>query len=389
MSTVDDGLSWRSRSFAAGPTTFAVDCPSEHVRAAVEALLVDLPDGDDRPLDSLIEIADRDDDTLCVSYGEDVGGVFQRANNALSTLTTMVTRLSLDHDTDRLHLHCAALELNDRGILISAASGTGKTTLAAALATNGWSYLSDESVALDVEPVRVSGFPKPLMIKMGARELLPQLGAHRVAIDVDDDVNWHVPASALSAPVVQRSSPAIVVILHRSDDGRTDVATEPVPLGRADAVVSLMAETLDAQRFGPEAVHVLAQLVAQSTCVHMAVGPTEQAEATLRALSQQPARPAELSLFGAPREPPQGEWLIPASVRSASIDGRVVAHNSDTGAIVALDEVGSGVWLALLGEPPSWWDPEVLTTPATLSFLDRLVSNTFLASNSSSVGAAS
>ena len=378
VSIVLDRAEPRTRSFAAGKATFVVECPSVHVRDAVEALFTDLPGGEERPIDRVITISEGDEGTLCVESGDEFHGPEQRPNNALATLTTAVTRLSLDCEPEWLHLHCAGLELDGRGVLISASSGTGKTTLTAALVARGWTYISDESVAIESDASCASGFAKPLMIKTGARELLPQLAAHRVSLKPDDELYWHVPASAIPATITERLEPALVVILQRSADGLTDIPAAPALMERADTVVALMGETMDAVRFGPDAVLVLARLVARCTCVSLSVGPLDSSAKALVDLIATPPEPKEVVALDDLSGSTHHGWTVPESVRSVMIDNRVVAHDTSGGSIIALDEVGSGVWAALLGEPPGWWRPQVLETPSTGSFLRQLASHGLL-----------
>jgi hypothetical protein len=60
-------------------------------------------------------------------------------------------------------LHAAALEVNGRALVLSGASGAGKTTLTLALAARGYRLLTEEVVAIDTTGT-VRGLPRPLHI---------------------------------------------------------------------------------------------------------------------------------------------------------------------------------------------------------------------------------
>jgi hypothetical protein len=61
--------------------------------------------------------------------------------------------------------HAAALSRNGCSILIPGKSGSGKTFLAAGLAVNGFSYLTDEMTLINTKDLHLKGFLKPLHIK--------------------------------------------------------------------------------------------------------------------------------------------------------------------------------------------------------------------------------
>ena len=163
----------------------------------------------------------------------------------------------------------AALVHKGQGALICARSGTGKTTLAAALASRRWVYGTDESIAIEVDGSRVTSFPKPLMIKPGGGALVPSLQAAESRSNPEDDLCWAAPASSLGALTTDSIQPRCIVLLSRLEGSRGPAQHQFIH--PADAVVALMAQTLDPRRFGSTAVDVLARLAAQSTCVTLSV----------------------------------------------------------------------------------------------------------------------
>jgi hypothetical protein len=351
-----------------------VDCPSDRIRETTEALFVDL--ADDSPTDELLVVSvDSDAATgrTTISVG-DASGQPPRPDFSLANLVTAVSRLALDTDPTRLHLHCAALASNGRGVLVSAPSGTGKSTLAAAMIHQGWTYVSDEAVALEPGVISATGFAKPLILDARGAELVPELNAGCVSIDGSDQ-EWSVPASALGAAVATELEPVAIVILHRSPDGDTGSPSVATPLHAADAVVALMGQTMDAQRFGPDAVSVLAHIAARGRCVSMNVGPLDGAVSLLTDLVGSEVVPSSVRSFPPCRPSTDAEhpdWSVPAEVRSVLIDDRVVVHDTLGGAIVALDEAGTAVWQALHGDAPGWWQPDVMRQASTVSFLEQL-----------------
>ena len=148
-----------------------------------------------------------------------------------------------------LCVHAGVVSLGDRLVVIPAVSGTGKTTLTAALVRAGFGYVSDEALAVDRLTHAVTAFPRPLAL---AADVLPLLGLPPAP---DPDVEHLVRASELgsvdpdpgrvtdlllvrrdgSGPTLTRSprSRAVVELLHRSFNHYVD------PLGSFHAAVGL------------------------------------------------------------------------------------------------------------------------------------------------------
>lgn len=146
---------------------------------------------------------------------------------ALSALSTEVTIKALAH---RRHdpvwmLHAAGLANDDgRVIVLSAASGTGKTTAARHLAQR-YAYVSDETIGID-DTGRVVPYRKPLSVI--EREAAPKtqlaLSSIRGAHTLPDELRV-----------------AKVVVIDRSPDGPEQPEIEPLDI--ADALALLGPQT--------------------------------------------------------------------------------------------------------------------------------------------------
>ena len=64
--------------------------------------------------------------------------------------------------------HAAALAMDGKGILIPGQSGAGKSTLAAWLTIHGFSYLTDELVAINRSSFKIRPFTRPISLKSEA-----------------------------------------------------------------------------------------------------------------------------------------------------------------------------------------------------------------------------
>lgn len=360
-----------TRHFVAGRAAFKVTCPTPFIRDAVEALFVDLPAVGGDVFSEISLHPDSDNPGyVSVLVGETRWSGAQRLNGALASLVTAVSRLALDADPDHLHLHCAAVASRERGLLISAPSGTGKTTLAGALVQRGWAYVSDESVAIDTTSTTVTGFPKPLMVKPGGGHLLLGLESARIPFDADLDMWWHLPAGAIASSVLTGVQPHAVVILHRLLEGQVSTAPRLERLHPADAVVALMEQTMDSERFGPDAAEALAMLAARCTCVKLRTDTLDTMTAIVDDVIAGVVEPIEVEALSNPTS--SFGWAIPDDVRSIRVGDRAVVHGGKDLRIVALDEAGLTLWNAFHGRPPDWWGSDAVALPSIAGFLEQM-----------------
>jgi hypothetical protein len=262
-------------------------------------------------------------------------------------LVSAINVATLDSEPGLLHLHAGAAARGDRAVLVAADRGTGKSTTIAHLVNRGWEFITDEMVRLYPDKPDVGGTPKPLTVKPGGTALLPHLEPFMIPPgDSDAHGLRFVPMGAAGAEIQTRATSQVVVLLKR--ETAPEPAIEPLvrPLHPADAVVGLMQETLDADRFGRAAVR-LAELAASSHCVEMVRGTPERTAAKIEELARQGTpQPMEVTVL------PPSDAISPTAV-SVQIGDAVVVHDTKTGRILAMDRAGARVWKAVAG-----WEPD-------------------------------
>jgi hypothetical protein len=157
---------------------------------------------------------------------------------------------------DLFFLHAAVVARGGYAVVVPAPSGTGKSTLALALLSRGFSYLSDELAPIDLTTFAVNPFRHAVCLKSTTRHrsLLP-------AATLRTGERYHVPPSALGGsdnPSSQRVG--AFVFLERHSTGRRGCSVISV----AETVARLMSNALNPAAHanqGVDAAMALAQRI--------------------------------------------------------------------------------------------------------------------------------
>jgi hypothetical protein len=142
----------------------------------------------------------------------------------------------------RAVVHAGAVALVDTGVLMPGASNAGKSTLTAGLVRAGFGYLSEEAVAFEPGSSVMLPYPRPLTISEAGLALFPEIDLDAPGVVGPWEGDWFVPASVLRPGSVHGPAAVRVVVFPRYDP---TARTELVPLGRAEAVRDLIANTIE------------------------------------------------------------------------------------------------------------------------------------------------
>ncbi|MBE0597644.1 MAG: PqqD family peptide modification chaperone [Desulfuromonadales bacterium] len=141
-------------------------------------------------------------------------------NEIVPQLMTILFIRSSELLADKLLFHAAALGRGERAILFPAETGGGKTTLAAALATQGYLFYSDELAAVDRSDLRLCPVALPMSIKPGSvpvlEEYYPGLTDYPVHLRADGQlVRYLPPPDGSSAGSDRPGAPIEAIIFPR------------------------------------------------------------------------------------------------------------------------------------------------------------------------------
>ena len=182
--------------------------------------------------------------------------------------TMVATRLS-----QYLQIHASVVARNGVAIVCPGQPGQGKTTLAAALLKQGWSYLSDEFALLDPETQLLEPYPKALCIKAGSFDAL---GRMRLPIDTDR-VYYKGEKGRVSMLDPRKIRPDVVagrcrvgmVIFPEVNHSTTPVIER---MSRAQTVFELTRCSFNFGKFRTPGFHLLADMVEKAGCYRLRCG---------------------------------------------------------------------------------------------------------------------
>lgn len=178
-------------------------------------------------------------------------------------INTEVIRRSGHH----LLVHAAGAVLDGRAVVMPGPMNAGKTTLVAGLVADGFGYLTDELVALDLRTGLVDPYPRPLNLSEGSWPVLPEL--RPADWQTGNDLaprQWHVDLGSARPGALAAPTPPHFVVAPRFEPGR---AAELEPISRGAALELLVAEAMNLHRHGSAAFQTLVAMVRGCVCARL------------------------------------------------------------------------------------------------------------------------
>lgn len=164
---------------------------------------------------------------------------------------------------DLFFLHSASVEWRGKACLLTAESGSGKSTTTWGLLYHGFRYLSDELSPIDLESMRVLPYPHALNLKQSppGRYPLPKEAIHLGR-------TIHVPVRHLPEATISRSLPlgAVFLLAHRPEL----TAPEVRALGQAEASARLYVNALNALAHPNHGLDAVVRIAEQVPCFSIA-----------------------------------------------------------------------------------------------------------------------
>lgn len=180
---------------------------------------------------------------------------------------------------DKQLFHAAVVKKGKGAILLPAAAGSGKTTLAAFLAMHGYTFFSDELAVLDVQSLKVLSCPLPMSIKSGSVEALspyyPHLSQLTVYTRLDTKkVRYLPPPPDSLAQITDEAIVAAIVFPQYAANADTSI----VGLDKPAALARLVKTGSSSRELRPVDISAMISVIEKSPCFDLIFSDVEEAE---------------------------------------------------------------------------------------------------------------
>ena len=153
-------------------------------------------------------------------------------------------------------IHSGVVAKNERVVAFPAQTGGGKSTLTAACVLNGFSYVSDEALCVDLETAEVMPYPKPLGLSPASRDLL---GLPPPTAPWGEVSEWVVNVEEIGGlPAVGSLTLSEVVM---AEYGQSEQTLEPVPA--SEVMTTLLRMSFNSYKHPEASFHLTARLAGE------------------------------------------------------------------------------------------------------------------------------
>jgi hypothetical protein len=142
--------------------------------------------------------------------------------------------LTLINTSYAIPIHAACVSRYGHGMLLTADSGVGKSTLSYACARTGWTFISDDGSYLlcNGDRPRVVGNCRQVRFRPSAKELFPELQGRDLTPRIRGKPSIEIPTSELQLITAEQATIHSIILLNR----QSSAVTELVPLPRGIAI---------------------------------------------------------------------------------------------------------------------------------------------------------
>jgi hypothetical protein len=196
-----------------------------------------------------------------------------------AVLDEVIHSLVDDLDT-AVALHAASVAWQGKSVLIAGASGAGKTSLAGWLVAKGFAFLSDELVVVPDKSGTSISFPRPLLAKGGADELIDILRGRAETLATAD--NTVICLKQRSSASDQPCQVGLIIFPHFVAGSELDLAA----LSPALAGMRLMECNLNARNLPDHGFSTLAALARNVPALSLTYGSFAQLDGVVDELAR-------------------------------------------------------------------------------------------------------
>ncbi len=209
--------------------------------------------------------------------GESGKGIrLERRFEVLPHLEWLINWEVIQHRNEFLQLHAASLSREGLGLVMPGHTGSGKTTLTAALLARGWSYYCDEFALIHPETLALHPFPRALCIKEPGFEVVDRLALRLERKTPYQKVTKgrvaYLNPLDIRTDIVSRPAPVRWMVFPRYAAGATPTLK---PMSPAQAAYEAARQCFNFPVYRGRAVALLAAIVRSAACYQLISGEIE------------------------------------------------------------------------------------------------------------------
>ena len=190
------------------------------------------------------------------------------------------------HSHQYLIIHAAVVERNGQAFILPGTPGSGKSTLCAALVSQGWRLLSDEMTLLSVADGWVYPVPRPISLKNRSidviRDFAPNVVMGPVVKNTAKGAIGHVRPPDDSVALNEIPAPPAKLIFPSYLKGSK---TELTPLSKSRSLLKVAENCFNYNILGLQGFNSLGNLIAASDCYEFKYSNLEEAVALFTELA--------------------------------------------------------------------------------------------------------
>lgn len=182
-----------------------------------------------------------------------------------------------------LIIHSSIVEKNGQGLVFPGTPGSGKSTLCAALVSQGWRLLSDEMALLSLADGMVYPAPRPVSLKNKSIQIIKDFAPESVFGEIIEDTikgdiaHMVAPISALTSTPIK---PTFLVFPHYQENSTPQLT----PQLKSRALMTLAEHAFNFNVLGKEGFDCMANMVDQAECYDFTYPDLDSALAGINSL---------------------------------------------------------------------------------------------------------
>ena len=262
-------------------------CQDKEIGVMLDEAMAHLAIGPESAVEDRLLVVPAEKEANCWDIFSNTTSVFTDVSteSVLPHLLQLIFDLSCKALSQYFLFHAAVISKVSKAVLFPANVGSGKTTLAAMLAKQGFQFFSDELAVIDVETMQVRPFTMPMSIKPGSLTVLaqeyPELETLANHFRPDGKVVRYLQPPTESLPETDSTATVSALVFPHYNEGDGNYF---MSLSKEETLQRLVQTCSSDRSLRPQDIKAMLAMVEQSECMALYYEDTHEA---IRLLEEQ------------------------------------------------------------------------------------------------------